>query len=117
MPAPSRNLSHHPPWGDLLRAFFSKGQSVLMWEEQPSLLPSKSPGGGHSEPHPVSPGLEGMEIGRAREGPGPPNSSLCPCPAPGQPRTTPITAQGVQGPGHVKALPNQSPRLSARGQS
>lgn len=50
-PPSSCDLSPHlqvgfPPWGDLLRAFFSKGQSLLMWGEQPSLLPKRSPGRG-----------------------------------------------------------------------
>lgn len=40
-----RTAAGHPPWGDLLRAFFSKGQSPLTWVERPSLLPNRSPGG------------------------------------------------------------------------
>lgn len=80
IPLPPCDLSLHllvelPPWGDLLRAFFSSGQSLLMWGERPSLLPNRSPRGGQSEPHHVSLGLEGTESGRAGVGRDPAQAS------------------------------------------
>lgn len=115
----SSDLSPHPgvglpPWGDLLRAFFSKGQSLLMWGERPSLLPNKSPGGGKSELDPVSQGLEGMQAGR-HPAQAHLNTSLSPCPAPAQPRATPHCSAVPMGPGQGKALRSRGPRPSARG--
>ena len=52
----------------MLRAFFSKGQSLLMWGERPSLLHNRSPGRGQSEPHPVFRPWRGLD----RNSSGPP---------------------------------------------
>lgn len=104
-----------PPWGDLLRAFFSNGQSPLLWGERPSLLPDRSPvGEGRVSPFTHLQAWRGWKAGRSRgqEGPSPGLS-------PSQPQLSPVSNPSWPScpwiPDNSKPFAVQGPRPSAKG--